>query len=222
MKQERFPMFRNRFRELQGTQSNIEFANYLGFSRQTVGFYYNGDRIPDALKLKEIAEKCNVSADWLLGLSNVKSNDGSIKSVCEYTGLSEQAVESLVHDMFQREESSRVAPVMNFLIESNYLSYLAIHLFCALENSVTYQACKEVLFDKYGDLYPNNENYYKWKFMSTCDEIYTRAKSGAIKTIHIDGKEKLLEAVMDTFESAQKTIELGKQFIEECEQMENQ
>lgn len=51
--------------------SNKEFAELLGMSRQTVGFYLNGDRIPDALGILRIAEKCNVSADWLLGLSDI-------------------------------------------------------------------------------------------------------------------------------------------------------
>lgn len=66
----RFPEFTERFRELRGERDNTEFGKFLGISRQTVGFYCNGDRIPDALGLKQIAEKCGVSADWLLGLTN--------------------------------------------------------------------------------------------------------------------------------------------------------
>lgn len=69
-KNERLPIFTERFRELQGEQSNTEFAEFLGISRQTVGFYCNGDRVPDAVTLIKIAEKCGVSADWLLGMSN--------------------------------------------------------------------------------------------------------------------------------------------------------
>lgn len=71
----RFPIFTKRFRELQGERSNTEFAEFLGLSRQTVGFYCNGDRIPDALGLKEIAEKCGVSSDWLLGMSDFHSKE---------------------------------------------------------------------------------------------------------------------------------------------------
>ena len=61
----RLSIFTRRFRELQGERSNKEFSDFLGISRQTVGFYCNGDRIPDALGIKTIAEKCGVSADWL-------------------------------------------------------------------------------------------------------------------------------------------------------------
>lgn len=64
----RFPQLVKRFRELQGGRDNAEFARVLGMSRQTVGFYLNGDRIPNALRLKQIAQRCQVSTDWLLGL----------------------------------------------------------------------------------------------------------------------------------------------------------
>lgn len=67
---DRLPIFTERFRQLQGEMSNTEFADSLGISRQTVGFYCNGDRVPDAVTLVKIAEKCKVSADWLLGVSN--------------------------------------------------------------------------------------------------------------------------------------------------------
>lgn len=80
----RFPVFRDRFRELQGDMSNTEFAEFLGISRQTVGFYCNGERIPDALGLKSIAEKCDVSADWLLGRSDLvykESNEETAKTL---------------------------------------------------------------------------------------------------------------------------------------------
>lgn len=92
---DRFPKFRERFRELQGDRTNTEFADFLGMSRQTVGFYCNGDRIPDALGIKDIAEKCGVSADWLLGLSNAKPLKEGINQICNAIGLSQKAVELL-------------------------------------------------------------------------------------------------------------------------------
>ena len=91
-KKDRFPIFKERFRELQGEMSNTEFADFLGMSRQTVGFYLNGNRVPDIIGLEQISSKCNVSADWLLGLSAVKSLDTDCKSVCNYTGRSEESV----------------------------------------------------------------------------------------------------------------------------------
>lgn len=59
----RFPEFRAAFLELMGDMTLDQFSKKLGMSRATVGFYAAGQRIPDALGLKKIAEKCNVSAD---------------------------------------------------------------------------------------------------------------------------------------------------------------
>lgn len=92
---DRFPKFRERFRKLQGDRKNTEFADFLGMSRQTVGFYCNGDRIPDALGIKTIAEKCGVSADWLLGLSDERAVNGDLAQASRYTGLSADSVKVL-------------------------------------------------------------------------------------------------------------------------------
>lgn len=114
----RFPIFRERFRKLQGDRSNTEFAEFLGISRQTVGFYCNGDRIPDALGLKEIAETCEVSADWLLGLSDVQSVKGELRQVCEYTGLSQESIERIRLIYIARDIVNR-RWLLNQIIPSN-------------------------------------------------------------------------------------------------------
>ncbi len=87
--------FMQRLKKLRGDRSNTEFATFLGLSRQTVGFYLNGDRVPDFNSLKIIAQKCQVPADYLLGLSDVKSYDADLQSVCRYTGLSEEAIKAV-------------------------------------------------------------------------------------------------------------------------------
>lgn len=105
----RLPVFTKRFRELQGERSNKEFSEFLEMSRQTVGFYCNGDRIPDALGLKTIAEKCGVSADWILGLSDIQSQDGELKQVCKYTGLSESAIKNIRSFCLSLDIDGRIA-----------------------------------------------------------------------------------------------------------------
>ena len=89
----RFPAFRDAFLELMGDMTLQEFADKLDMSRATVGFYAAGQRIPDALGVRKIAEKCHVSADWLLGLSEVRSIDGDVKNAVKVTGLSEKAIQ---------------------------------------------------------------------------------------------------------------------------------
>ena len=83
----RFPEFRDAFLELMGDMTLDQFSKKLEMSRATVGFYAAGQRIPDALGLKKIAEKCNVSADWLLGISKARSRNASVTQICNATGL---------------------------------------------------------------------------------------------------------------------------------------
>ena len=75
MEHAKLPIFAERFHELREERAQAEFAEFLGISRPTVGFYENGSRLPDALTLRKIAEKCNVSADWLLGLTDYPNRE---------------------------------------------------------------------------------------------------------------------------------------------------
>lgn len=90
----RLKAFSDRFELLRKERdlSNTDFSKFLEMSRQTVGFYLNGERVPDALTLIKIAEKCNVSVDWLLGLSNAMTQNQDIQSICRHIGLSESIV----------------------------------------------------------------------------------------------------------------------------------
>ena len=72
--------------------TQTEFAKYVGISTSSVGLYETGERIPDAETLYKISSKCNVSTDYLLGISSVSTTDTEIKTICEYTGLAENVV----------------------------------------------------------------------------------------------------------------------------------
>ena len=103
----RLPIFTKRFRELQDKRSNTDFADFLGLSRQTVGFYCNGDRLPDVITLIQIAEICNVSTDYLLGVTDIKSTDVDIQKACGITGLSEDAI-YILQDSFNTVDALNV------------------------------------------------------------------------------------------------------------------
>lgn len=121
----RFPEFQAAFVELMGDMTIQEFADKLGMSRATVGFYSAGQRIPDALGIKTIAEKCGVSADWLLGLSNVQSRDGELKQVCNYTGLSQVAVEHLRQNAVSGNTPNMVIAFLNSFLGGRHLTDFA-------------------------------------------------------------------------------------------------
>lgn len=70
-------------------------AEAIGVSRQAIGQWKDGNTLPDIMALSKIADYFNVSADYLLGLSDISSNDKDLKEVCAYTGLSEKIIKTL-------------------------------------------------------------------------------------------------------------------------------
>lgn len=90
----RFPAFHKSFRDLQGDRTIKDFADYLELASATVGFYSAGTRIPDALGVRAIAEKCGVSSDWLLGLSDYRQDESRCLTV-DAMGFSEAATNRL-------------------------------------------------------------------------------------------------------------------------------
>ena len=65
-----------RAKELMGPMSVKQFALKLGMTQQTVDLYIKGARKPSVEFIYNICCSFNVSADWLLGLS--QSRDASI------------------------------------------------------------------------------------------------------------------------------------------------
>ncbi len=85
-------VFATKLRELIEERSTTikDVAEHLGFSRQAVSQYYNGDTQPNVDAILKIAEYFNVSCDYLLrGISSENL------SISEETGLSEEAISSL-------------------------------------------------------------------------------------------------------------------------------
>ena len=108
--QERFDLLRK-----EHGSNNTDFAKFLDMSRQTVGFYLNGDRVPDALNLIRIAEKCSVSADWLLGLTDEKTPNTEIRSMCIYTGFSSDLVK-VIHLIYNN--APKEFTLLNLFLEN--------------------------------------------------------------------------------------------------------
>lgn len=72
-----------------------QFADMVGISKSTLGYYENDKRMPDIEILARIANVLNVSADYLIGRTNTTAQKGKMKTVCEFTGLSDSVAEFL-------------------------------------------------------------------------------------------------------------------------------
>ena len=153
----RMPIFRDRFNLLRGNRTQAEFAAALGMSRATVAFYCAGDRIPDALTLRDIAEKCDVSTDWLLGLTDAKGRDATVQTLCNETGLSENAVYRL-KSLNENKQDGYELEFLNYLLTedegllfwlSEYKGALkAMDLVMHFDGKDGYEKLKEVVNDE--------------------------------------------------------------------------
>lgn len=72
-----------------------EIADYLGFSRPTYTAYESGRRKPDQDTLVKIARYLNVSSDYLLGLSNVRTPIETIAAHHEGDEWTEEELEDI-------------------------------------------------------------------------------------------------------------------------------
>lgn len=102
-----------------------ELAEHLGVTANTVSYYLSGERCPDIDKLIEISRFLNVSTDYLIGLSDVKSTNIEVKSICDYTGLSEMAVAKL---HFFKESNQLHSEIISAFIAPDFKA----NTFCGL------------------------------------------------------------------------------------------
>lgn len=72
-----------------------EVAKHLGVKDNVISYFENGDRLPSVEQYKELSKLFNVSADYLLGLATDFTTDDKLKFVCNYTGLSAEAIEKI-------------------------------------------------------------------------------------------------------------------------------
>ena len=90
-------VFGKRLKELRKSNGYTieQFADMVGISKSTLGYYENDKRMPDIEILARIADTLNVNADYLIGRTNTTAKKGKMKTVCEFTGLSDRAAEYL-------------------------------------------------------------------------------------------------------------------------------
>ena len=104
-------IFASRLKEL---RENIglnqkECAEKLNISRGSISFYENGERLPDIETIYNMSRFFDVSADYLVGLTEVKTGDTNIKDICEFLNISEETIFSLHYDTYRDDTSVLLA-----------------------------------------------------------------------------------------------------------------
>lgn len=110
-------VFGKRLRELRKENGYTieQFSDMVGISKSTLGYYENDKRMPDIEILARIANVLNVNADYLIGRTNTTAQKGKMKTVCEFTGLSDTAADFLSELLKHRRYGT--LDKLNYLIE---------------------------------------------------------------------------------------------------------
>lgn len=178
-------IFRERFIKLreEHKMSQAQFAVFLGIPSGSVGGYENGTKFPNGKTLFTIATKCEVSADYLLGLQDNPVLKEDLKMICNYTGLSGKAVEVLAF----LKESGNVENIetINKIIESIY------------PKALEWLGIAEISEDERNNLFSALTWYLSSAFESNTDKIHV-TKSGKIKDYNSTSREYTKTAFADT------------------------
>ena len=113
-------VFGKRLKELRKANGYTieQFADMVGISKSTLGYYENDKRMPDIEILARIADTLNVNADYLIGRTNTTALKGKLKTVCEFTGLSDCAVEYL-SELVQNKDYEKLSVINHLFDELN-------------------------------------------------------------------------------------------------------
>ena len=225
MKQ-KMPTFAGRFIKLRRDQTQAEFAEFLGISRPTVGFYESGERIPDAITLERIARRCNVSADWLLGLSDNPSVKENNQVAQKTLGLSPEAVENLAKvarmksypnsSSFHTELGKQVlGTALNYLLSSEALIGIARSIYDFFDASAKIREIENMTVE---DLCLMDTNYADYD----CAEKFKN-----YRLARLDLNESLLAITNDRMEflkatQAQRIVDVFYVRLEEAEKLSKQ
>lgn len=98
-------------------------AYHMDIPEQTFRKYVNGISDCSISNLTKIAKYYNVSTDYLLGLAKESTTDKDLNAVCEYTGLTEKAILTLVA-LKDKSDSRAYIDLLSCIISNENFIYL--------------------------------------------------------------------------------------------------
>lgn len=100
--------------------TQVDLAEKLNCNRQKIADWERGKSTPSVDDIILLTKIFDISADYLLGLTETATPDTDIQAICKYTGLNESAVSTLceLHEPLNilHLVPQDIVPVINFLI----------------------------------------------------------------------------------------------------------
>lgn len=136
-------LFPSRLRDLRDEKkvSQAVLAETLKVSKSTVGLWEAGETLPDAKALHDMAVYFGVSADYILCLSDTGNSDMDFRAVCEFTGLSEEAVKNILTLKYL---SARTRKNKNLLFSARELQEIFYQMANAADTAIIFRESLEV------------------------------------------------------------------------------
>lgn len=158
----RLPAFKDRFCKLVNEAGGAaEVARVSGISRNTINFWYNGQRTPDAENLITLSRSFGASADWFLGLApeGNRTDDEEMRAASDFTGLSNQEVAAI------SKLNDRARHVLGALVQNeaftHFLDILArAEAMTGLQASVTKRRIQKGIASLSGSASPDDVTIY--------------------------------------------------------------
>lgn len=125
---------RSLMNEQKVTQSAL--AQAVGRTRQMVSLYCDGSSSPDWQTLLSISAYFGVSVDYLLGNSVARSFDGNMRQACQFTGLSQSAVEQL-HSALSVSNAGEISlqSIVSYILTSSLFRENVLPQICKAHNA---------------------------------------------------------------------------------------
>ena len=125
-------LFENRKKTHRELAEYIEKVTGESVTRQAVGQWCNGNTCPNLKTVPIIAKFFDVSCDYLLTETEIKTTNADLTAACKYTGLSQRAVIKLAEDFVVDPEIEPIkdltkgwAEAASRIIEEGFLFFFA-------------------------------------------------------------------------------------------------
>ena len=139
-------IFSKRLKELRTERGETQqvACNEIDIHINTLKNYENGERLPNRGEFLRIKDHYGVSFEYLIGESDIKSNDISFKEINKITGLSEKSINVLSKRV---QINGNRLKILNYIIENErkyqFITILELFLMCRIENKGIYNQIKE-------------------------------------------------------------------------------
>jgi len=102
--------FLDKLRKLQNGKNVSEFARFLGMNQKSLDNYTKGERKPSINFIMTVCTKCNVSADWLLGLTEKQPSPAEPAKPCVECLKKDETITNLSQALKNVTASKKVTP----------------------------------------------------------------------------------------------------------------